>query len=378
MASLLAMFSNFQLRQHLLEENETSDAEARALSKKRRFVVSYDSSAWMYLYHFGVAYFVQKHITDKMDKDRVAYSGVSGGALVALVSILASNQAKQREGGAVKDGVANFDVDSRNCSSTNVSRKHTRESDDSDSDGRILRQQVKHNPVYGDTVWAYKDQAFPNIVKVIVSKRKNVIPRVWRILQQVEDVLEEYCPPDAHVLASGRMRVMATRVGFHGNMYPVKGEVLDNFKNRDHVMKMVRASCHIPLVGGILPYDTGFGWYYDGFAWCNSFCVPWRSFRTDDYLVKVSAIGLPNVDIKPPWVVPIWWIVYAFYFSFLCVVLILYLLHRFPSDWNMSQGTSDSYYSDQKQFRLQEAVSKSGGIDNAKSFCERGRPSFSD
>ena len=57
---------------------------------------------------------------------------------------------------------------------------------------------------------------------------------------------------------------------------------------------------------------------------------PWRSFRTDDYLVKVSAIGLPNVDIKPPWVVPIWWIVYAFYFSFLCGFDVVFCMAKYP------------------------------------------------
>jgi len=251
MFSLIAIFSNFEFRNGHTDEDR--DEQAKNLSKKRRFVMSYDSSAWLYVYHFGVAYFVQKHITRRLEKDRVAYSGVSGGALVALWSCL--------------------------------------------------------NAEFGHMSNDEHRYAIPNAMHEIISRRSRCIPRIWDILKLVDEVLDEYVTEDAHIVASGRIRVMATRVGFAGNAYPIKGEVTTHFKSCSHLKKMIRASCHIPLVGGILPYDTGSGRYYDGFAWCNAFCVPWRSFRSDDMLVKVSAIGLPNCDIKPPWLTPFWWTV---------------------------------------------------------------------
>ena len=37
----------------------------------------------MYVYHFGAALYIQKHILPLLPKERVAFSGSSGGSLVA-------------------------------------------------------------------------------------------------------------------------------------------------------------------------------------------------------------------------------------------------------------------------------------------------------
>eukprot|EP00667_Euglena_gracilis_P005435 EG_transcript_5474 len=48
-----------------------------------RLVFSFDSSGWLYLYHFGVARYLRDHyLRDRAEED-IAFSGASGGALVA-------------------------------------------------------------------------------------------------------------------------------------------------------------------------------------------------------------------------------------------------------------------------------------------------------
>lgn len=48
-----------------------------------KLVVSFDSSGWLYLYHFGVCRFFQLHVLHEMQPERFAFSGSSGGALAA-------------------------------------------------------------------------------------------------------------------------------------------------------------------------------------------------------------------------------------------------------------------------------------------------------
>lgn len=48
-----------------------------------KLVLSFDSSGWLYLYHFGVCRFMQLHVLNEMPAERFAFSGSSGGALAA-------------------------------------------------------------------------------------------------------------------------------------------------------------------------------------------------------------------------------------------------------------------------------------------------------
>ena len=51
----------------------------------RKAIFSFDSSGWMYIYHLGAARYLQKQILPRMQEDSVAFSGSSGGALVACL-----------------------------------------------------------------------------------------------------------------------------------------------------------------------------------------------------------------------------------------------------------------------------------------------------
>jgi hypothetical protein len=55
---------------------------ARTEYNKERLIISFDSSAWLFMYHFGVAMFIEDHI-DHKKPESIGYSGSSGGALVA-------------------------------------------------------------------------------------------------------------------------------------------------------------------------------------------------------------------------------------------------------------------------------------------------------
>ena len=48
-----------------------------------RLTFSFDSSGWLYVYHLGVAHYLQRHVLPHLEAERVAFSGSSGGALVA-------------------------------------------------------------------------------------------------------------------------------------------------------------------------------------------------------------------------------------------------------------------------------------------------------
>ena len=82
---------------------------------------------------------------------------------------------------------------------------------------------------------------------------------------------------------------------------------------------MLRASCHIPVLGGLLPFRIGTAEgeeveahphqgakgskgkgarYYDGLFW-PSVLWSWRAFNASDTLLKASGLGYPNPDPNP-------------------------------------------------------------------------------
>lgn len=48
-----------------------------------KLVFSFDSCGWCFLYHFGVAIWIQEHFPDQLAQGELAFSGSSGGAIVA-------------------------------------------------------------------------------------------------------------------------------------------------------------------------------------------------------------------------------------------------------------------------------------------------------
>ena len=56
---------------------------ASSTSTRRRLTFSFDSSGWLYAYHLGAAHYIQTQCMPQLSEDELAFSGSSGGALVA-------------------------------------------------------------------------------------------------------------------------------------------------------------------------------------------------------------------------------------------------------------------------------------------------------
>eukprot|EP00658_Telonema_sp_P-2_P065516 TRINITY_DN54737_c0_g1_i1.p1 TRINITY_DN54737_c0_g1~~TRINITY_DN54737_c0_g1_i1.p1 ORF type:complete len:638 (+),score=150.25 TRINITY_DN54737_c0_g1_i1:216-2129(+) len=229
MLKMLMLFTNFQSGGDDTDPTPTGKHQAR-------ITVSFDSSGWLYLYHFGVAKFVEECMVPDMDH-QLAFSGSSGGSLAACS--LASH------------------VDILSILKTIISCRHA----------------CRYNP--------------------------------FRMLPAAQLALDKHVPDDAHITSSNRLRVLSTRMK---TGYPfVTAQVSSTFKTRQELLEALRASCHVPCIGGVLPYRTSKGWMYDGMFWSSALLIPWRTFRHDDELIKVSSFGVPGASIKPACHIPMWW-----------------------------------------------------------------------
>ncbi|CAJ1365310.1 unnamed protein product [Effrenium voratum] len=236
----LMLYTDF----HYQEEGKS---EAR-LQQSRKVSIAFDSSGWMYCYHFGVASWLREHIIpDDMTPEaactdaypeNLSFSGSSGGALVATV---------------LGTGLQPSDVFEM-----------------------VLRKQpaCAYNP--------------------------------FKMLPAVEEVLSEALPANSHQTLSGRVRILLTRVSFK---YPfLTAEVVNTFSSTEDVFHALRASCHVPIVGGMGPYCYDKHAYFDGMFW-PQVLVPWKGTGAD-FVVRVAAL-LRNLssDIKAP-LVPAWWSIF--------------------------------------------------------------------
>lgn len=209
-------------------------------SEKGRVVYSFDSSGWLYVYHFGVALWIEENLIPQNREnypDGLAFSGSSGGALVAC---------------ALAVGVQVSDL------------------------------------------WLY----------VIDTCWKLCHHNPCRMLAQVEKALDMFLKEDSAKEASGKLRVLLTKVSWRPPFF--MGEINDTFPDLKNLIGVLRASSHIPVLGGLGPYKLGSGRYFDGFVWSTMF-VPWRGERNDK-VIRVSAYSAPGSDIKPG-LVPPWWTV---------------------------------------------------------------------
>eukprot|EP00756_Hemistasia_phaeocysticola_P010155 Hpha_TRINITY_DN14996_c1_g7::TRINITY_DN14996_c1_g7_i1::g.144566::m.144566 len=238
MANSAAVFMDWAVTNHAVEESEAG-----------RVVFSFDSSGWLYLYHFGVAMWIEDNVD--IDSGRCGFSGASGGALVAASLSTGVDPGKLAQY-VLTDG---WQLAGRNPFKLM---------------GAVEAALDKHLPANG---WAEPSTDLSG------ERRRG---------------------------ASGTLRVLLTRVS---PLPPfLKGEVVSRFPSWHALFQCLRATCHIPGVGGLLPYPISClsGWYYDGLLWSSLF-VPWRSFHRGDSVIKVSAMGAPGAHIRPSVAIPPWW-----------------------------------------------------------------------
>jgi len=217
-------------------EQTQKNAKNQKSSKHRRIVFSFDSSGWFYVYHYGVARYLEVHVLPKLSKSQAGFSGSSGGSLVGATLC------------------AGFEVD--------------------------------------------------HVVDHVISCQPDCEWNPWKMLPAAEEYLEKFKTYDLAKVFSGRLSVLVTRSLYSFPFF--KGEAVSDFKSTDDALGMLRASCHVPLLGGILPYKHRGCYYYDGFFW-PSFFVPWRSLHRKDKVLKSSAIGTLGAQISPSIMLPVWW-----------------------------------------------------------------------
>jgi len=213
MANALIFYIDFDDEHPRLGPRSTLTAKQEGYGHEK-LTFCFDSSGWLYCYHFGVAHWIQEHMlsnithanatTDAFPKS-LAFSGSSGGSLVA---------------GALGSGI-------------NVAELF-------------------------DYVLTWRDYCKRNPV------------RLFRALQFA---LNKYLPKDCDRSMSGRVRVLLSRVG--GRPPFLTGEIVDQYESYDEAWHTLRASCHIPVVY-FKPYKLNDRYYFDGLLW-SSFFVPWVS-----------------------------------------------------------------------------------------------------
>eukprot|EP00467_Chlorarachnion_reptans_P019163 CAMPEP_0114518732 /NCGR_PEP_ID=MMETSP0109-20121206/18602_1 /TAXON_ID=29199 /ORGANISM="Chlorarachnion reptans, Strain CCCM449" /LENGTH=656 /DNA_ID=CAMNT_0001699375 /DNA_START=77 /DNA_END=2048 /DNA_ORIENTATION=- len=128
----------------------------------------------------------------------------------------------------------------------------------------------------------------------------------WQMLPCAEQAMDVFRKPGMEKTLTGRLSVLVTRTLLRPPF--LMGEAVNTYETLDDCFEMLRASCHVPLLGGVLPFRTRRGYYYDGFFW-PSFFVPWRHLQSGDKVIKTSAIGTLGSQIKPSIPFPIWWMI---------------------------------------------------------------------
>ena len=161
------------------------------------------------------------------------------------------------------------------------------------------------------------------LARFIIDRQPECRFNPWRMLPCVESAMEHFLPEDAAPMAEGRLRVLLTRVQL-GWMVPLLWpEVISRFGSRAELAQVLRASCHIPVLGGLLPFRIdgdeaepggkggkvkGGARYCDGLFW-PSVLWSWRAFNASDTLLKVSGLGWPTAHVGPPVPMPLQWVV---------------------------------------------------------------------
>jgi hypothetical protein len=147
---------------------------------------------------------------------------------------------------------------------------------------------------------------------IIETCQPQCIFNPWKMLPCADEALRIFLPTYACKSVSNRLRVLVTRFELRWGRPLVRPQVVSTFGSHAELRQILRASCHIPLLGGLLPYQVqgedgkARGAFYDGLFW-PSILYTWRVFGPTDTLLKVSGIGWPTAHVALPLPVPPHW-----------------------------------------------------------------------
>ncbi|CAE7450774.1 ELOVL7 [Symbiodinium natans] len=237
MVTGLLLYTDFQ--------NQAEGKSVRKLEAGSKVSIAFDSSGWLFCYHFGVATWLREHLVpegmtaEEAESDKfpnqLIFSGSSGGSLVASTLSCGLNP--------------------KDC--------------------------------------------FEEVLKTHPECARNP----FKLLPAVEATLRKCLPPNSYRCLSGRLRVLTTRISMKFPFF--SAEVVNSFKSQEDVFHALRASCHVPFVGGLGPYCYDGHAYIDGMFW-PQLLVPWKG-NDADYVIRVSALlPSPSTDMGAPFP-PTWW-----------------------------------------------------------------------
>jgi hypothetical protein len=178
--------------------------------------ISFSSGGLTLPFHLGVCEEIKGRIKDERDKFR--YSGVSAGAIAAVVMACGINT----------EWVMKLFMDVVEVATTRTSMPFS-------------------------NILAMSTIVFPMLRKLI-----------WRIL-----------PSDAYVICSGKVALVMTAASFQG-----KEVVVKHYDSNEMLVECMMASCHIPMISGFRPYVVrGIGKCYDGYFVHNHPQNNWKGFK---------------------------------------------------------------------------------------------------
>eukprot|EP00667_Euglena_gracilis_P006687 EG_transcript_6744 len=153
------------------------------------YCVSFNGCGWLYIYHLGVAKYLQTHYA----LDSLHFAGTSAGALVAACL------------------VAGIPI------------------------GPIVESNITTRGTHGDNPFT--------------------------MLDLLDWGIERWTPYNAAAIAGGRLCIALTAV----KGFAVEPKYIQRFKDRAHLVAALRGSCHLPILGGLLPYKVDGQQVFDGF-----------------------------------------------------------------------------------------------------------------
>lgn len=254
---------------------------------------SFDSSGWMFVYHFGAALYLE---------DLLFRQGIK-----LVPAQKKRKREKNNSGSELSDSASTTSVDDDVVLEKTKKIKReplkydTREVSELPAD-TSLNSLVGASGSSGGSIAACSLLCPELNIKVLVDDLldhaeicKWSIPTTFKTLDKF---LHKYVPENAHVVCSGRQRLLLTRLGFDP---PLSGQIISEWRTRDHLIGTLKASAHIPLLAGLKPWylPEEKAWYVDGLCWGTEF-VGWRTHDDKyDTVIKISALGLPRSNIRP-------------------------------------------------------------------------------
>lgn len=252
----LLLYTDFHSTRPLAEQLHSADFgeledeganPAASADGRRRVTFSFDSCGWLMVYHFGVGAYISEHC------------GLELGPSAPL------GEYTERFKGVAFSG----------------------------SSGGSLVSAVLGAGSNVRDVFEYIVEQYPDC-------RRNPLA----MFPAVEKALRKFQYEGAQKRLTRSVRVLLTRVSLSPPF--VMGEIADHFPDLETSVQILCASCHVPLVAGLLPKKIGRRFYYDGLLWPSRLFVPWRGAE-GDFVVRVSACSAPLADLRTPRWIPQWW-----------------------------------------------------------------------